>query len=153
MPYCHRTRPCEFELAPPLLPSAVWTLEVAQRLVPKVSLIAVKVEVAYVVMQPTARVEVALFVVVWVILPLGPIVVVAVPPKKAVLFTDITVVEARPEMRFPIALTAPVRVLAPVTERVPSVAMLVLIVVAAWTRPVTKRTENTTERTTATGPF
>ena len=67
-------------------------------------------------------------------------VVVALPPKKAVLLTERTVVEAKPKV--------PV----PTTVRLPSVAILVLMVLAAWTKLVTRRTERTTESVIAKGP-
>src|SRR3989338_1797710 len=73
-----------------------------------------------------------------VIRPVELIVVVAVPPKYAVSWTENRVEDAC------IIEVRPVSVEAPVTLSVPSVETFVLIVVAACTPPTTKRTPATT---------
>ncbi len=51
------------------------------------------------------------------------------------------------------ALIAPVNVLAPVTERVPSVVIFELIVVAASATAKTSITDKITDKVTAKGPL
>ena len=51
-----------------------------------------------------------------------------------------------------VVVAPPSKVLRPVTERVPSVWMLVEMVVAALTSPVTKNTDTITAKANVTGP-
>jgi len=113
----------------------------------------------------TERASATLFVRVNTLIPVAPSKVMVLPvklsenvdahlialePKLSV--ESVSEIISAPEVIPAVVVTRPVRVDVVSTVSVPAVLIFVLIVVAALTKPVTKRTDKITEDATETGP-